>query len=183
MNYSELKTIKKDDVIKAGERLANLAMNLLYRGMKSRDVSVVTSLSVDQLRLLPAELRKYLPVGKKAGVDHYTFSEKKRAATAEVLGIKLDDKGAMAQTFDEFVAIVSAKVTEETPEPIKTAEQLLAEAQKAVEAAVRKAFRAGLNKSQVFALVAKAEIEARSTTSEAKAEPKAAELPTVADAA
>lgn len=183
MNYSELKTIKKDDVIKASERLSNLAMNLVYRGIKSRDVSVACALTVDELRLLPAELRKYLPIGKKKDAPNYVYSEKKRSAVCEVLAIKLDDKGNIGLTFDEFVAVVVAKVNEETPEPIKTAEQLLAEAQKAVEAAVKKAFRAGLSKSQVFALVSKAEIDARGTASEAKAADKAPELPREADAA
>lgn len=183
MNYSELKTIKRDDVIKASERLSNLAMNLVYRGIKSRDVSVACALTTNELRLLPAELRKYLPIGKKKDSPNYTYSEKKRSAVCEVLAIKLDDKGNIGLSFDEFVAIVVAKVVEQTEEPIKTAEQLVADAQKAVEAAVKKAFRAGLSKAQVFALVSKTGVVAKGTASEAKEPAKAPELPTVADVA
>ena len=164
MKYVELKNIKVDDVLKASERLANLAMNLAYRGIAHRDVSVLASLNTDQLRRLPAEIRKYFAIAKAgADSDRYKFNEKKRSAILEKLSLSAD-----GLTFDHFAETVSKQVEAENPEVIMTAEQLLAKAQSGYQAAIRAAFRAGLTKADLSRLLAQAEIEARGTASEAK---------------
>ena len=71
MIYTQLNKIKADDVIKAFERLANLAMNLAFRGVINRDVSVLSALNTDQLRRLPAELRLYFPIKKVKDGDRH----------------------------------------------------------------------------------------------------------------
>lgn len=168
MNYTQLNKIKADDVIKASERLANLAMNLAFRGVINRDVSVLSKLNTDQIRRLPAELRMYFPIKKVKGDDRYVFSEEKAVALKEKLGILPSAK----VEFDQFAALVDAKVKVDTPDVTYTVEEIKGKAAAKVAAAVRAAFRAGLTKAEVARILATVEIETRDTPSEA---PKAAD--------
>lgn len=179
MKYTELKSIKADDVIKAAEKLANLAMNLAFRGVVNRDVSVLSSLNTDQLRRLPAELRLYFPVKKASKEeDRYIFAEKKAVAIKEKLGILPEVK----PTFEQFAQLVQAQVEVDNPEVTYTVEEIKGRAAAKVAASIRGAFRAGLSVDDLRRILAKVEVEARDTPSEA---PKAAkvEAPVVAQPA
>lgn len=169
MNYTKLNSIKADDVIKASERLANLAMNLAFRGVINNDVSVLAALTTDQLRRLPAELRLYFPLKKVKGEDRYTFSAEKAVALKEKLGILPEVK----VEFDQFAALVDAQVKVDTPDVTYTVEEIKGKAAAKVAAAVRAAFRAGLTKAEVAKILASVEVEARQTPSQAPAEPVA----------
>lgn len=176
MIYTKLNKIEADDVIKASERLANLAMNLAFRGVIHNDVSVLSKLNTDQLRRLPAELRLYFPIKKAKGEDRYTFSAEKAVALKEKLGILPEVK----VEFDQFAALVDAQVKVDTPDVTYTVEEIKGKAAAKVAAAVRAAFRAGLTKAEVAKILATVEIEARETPSQAP-EPQAAQ-PAVAAA-
>jgi hypothetical protein len=185
--YTQLKKLTVADVQKAANVLSNLAMNLSYRGIAHRDVGVLVQLSVDELRKLPAEFRVWFPIGKAKGGKGYIFSAAKAKHMREALGYT--DDAVIA--FEEFAQKLSAKIEEDTPEPIEpTLEELKAKAAKAVATGVRMAFRAGLSKHDVARILAQVEVEARGTASEAKAAPKAEttselspELPQAANAA
>lgn len=163
MQYTKLNSIKADDVIKASERLANLAMNLAFRGVVNNDVSVLSALNTDQLRRLPAELRLYFPLKKVKGEDRYIFSAEKAVALKEKLGILPTAK----VDFDQFAALVDAQVKVDTPEPTYTLEEIKGKAAAKVAASIRAAFRAGLSKAEVARILATVEIEARETPSQA----------------
>ncbi len=163
MIYTQLNKIKADDVIKAADRLANLAMNLAFRGVINRDVSVLAELNTDQLRRLPAELRLYFPLKKVKGEDRYTFSEEKAVALKEKLGILRTEK----VDFGLFVDLVDAQVKVDNPDVTYTVEEIKGKAAAKVAAAVRAAFRAGLTKAEVARILATVEVEARETPSQA----------------
>lgn len=164
MKYTELKSIKADDVIKAAEKLANLAMNLAFRGVVNRDVSVLSSLSTDQIRRLPAELRLYFPIKKASkDEDRYVFAEKKAVAIKEKLGILPEVK----PTFEQFAALVANQVEVDNPEVTYTVEEIKGKAAAKVAASVRAAFRAGLSMDDLRKILAKVEVEARETPSQA----------------
>jgi hypothetical protein len=161
--YTLLKSIKPADVLKAADRIANLAMNLAFRSVSSRDCSVLAELKTAELRTMPAGIRKFFAVGKVKDEDRYRFSESKYKSIRE----KLDLPSEGVLDFDAFVAAVQVQLDMEVEKEEPTDLELKIKATKACVAAFRAAFRAGFTKSEVAAMLAKAEIEARETPSEA----------------